>query len=95
MLHGASELETGKSNDSDAEYAAIAAHSRENCDADGLDRSLEEDNAILSGRSMVSNVECHPESDSNEVIRDAAQQLIGFSIWTTRMVLVAGRLGWF
>ena len=27
----------------------------------------------------VSNVECHPESDSNEVIRVAAQQLIGFS----------------
>ena len=56
VLHGAAELETGKSNDSDAEYAAIAAHSRENCDADGLGRSLEEDN-----------------------IRDAAQQLIGFS----------------
>ena len=73
MLHGAAELETGKSND--AEYAAIAAHSRENCDGDGLGRS----NAILSDRSMVSNVECHPESDSNEVIRDAAQQLIGFS----------------
>ena len=71
VSHGAADTE--KCND--AEHAANAAHSRENCDAsaDGLGRSLEEAVATLSEQPMVSNIEHHLELDSEEVICFAAQ----------------------